>query len=176
MRTLEIALSDVDRGTYETITLRLAQHPSESLPYFWTRMLGYCLSYEEGIAFSKAGLSTAEEAPVAVWRGDGTMAVWIDVGAPSAERLHKASKAAERVVVYSAVNLPQLRKEAARRRVHRLEEIVVWSLPAALLDDLAARTTRTMNVQLVRTDGQLYVTVDDAVIEAQLTTHSLVAP
>src|SRR5579859_1018315 len=61
---LEIDLSDVDRGVYETLDLRLARHPSESKHYLLTRALAYCLFYEEGIAFSK-GLSTTDEP--AVW-------------------------------------------------------------------------------------------------------------
>ena len=58
---VEIALSDVDRGLYESLDLRLAQHPSESLRYLVTRMLAYALSYEEGIRFSKGGLSSTDE-------------------------------------------------------------------------------------------------------------------
>ena len=61
MHHIEIALSDVDRGVYESLDLRVAQHPSESMRYMLTRTLAYCLSYEEGIAFSKGGLSDASE-------------------------------------------------------------------------------------------------------------------
>ena len=50
---LAIALSDVDRGVYESLDLRVAQHPSETMRYLLTRTLAYCFSYEEGIAFSK---------------------------------------------------------------------------------------------------------------------------
>ncbi len=171
IRTLSISLSDVDRGVYEALELRLAQHPSESLSFFWSRILSYCLSYEEGIRFSKEGLFNAEEAPVAVFRADGTMACWVDVGAPSAERLHKASKAADRVLLYSAVNMTLLRQEAARRRIHRVDSIEVWSLPPELLEQLGARTGRNMSLELARTDNQLYITFADALIEATVTPH-----
>ena len=67
MYRLEIELSDVDRSTYATLDLRLARHPSESARYLLTRTLAYCLSYEEGIAFSKGGLSASDEPPVAIW-------------------------------------------------------------------------------------------------------------
>src|SRR5688572_17902030 len=95
MRTLHVDLSDVDRGKYEHFELRVAQHPSESMRFFWSRVLGYCLSYDEGIQFSKGGLSNSDEAPLAVWHPDGRLETWIDIGVPSAERLHKASKAAK---------------------------------------------------------------------------------
>lgn len=174
MRTLQVDLSDVDRGVYETFELRVAQHPSESLRYMWSRLMAYCLSFEEGIRFSKGGLSSAEEAPLAVWEADGTLATWIDVGAPSADRLHKASKAARRVVLYSSVSLALLCKEASRRAVHRVEDIDVWSLPSELLDELGDRTRRSMKLELVRTENQLYATLDGKVSEAEVSSHRLV--
>ncbi len=64
--TLTITLSDVDRSVYETLELRVARHPSESMRFMLTRVLAYCLSYEDGIAFSKGGISDTDEPPVAV--------------------------------------------------------------------------------------------------------------
>ena len=52
---LPVQLSDVDRGVYESLDLRLARHPSETMRYLLTRLLAYCLCYEDGIAFSKGG-------------------------------------------------------------------------------------------------------------------------
>jgi uncharacterized protein YaeQ len=173
IRTLNISLSDVDRAMYETFELRLAQHPSESLPYFWCRVLAYGLSYRDGIRFSKGGLSNAEEAPLAVWNDDGTMVTWIDIGAPSAERLHKASKAADNVELYSSVRLDLLQKEANKKRVHQLDQIVVWCLAPDMLDALAALAARQMTLELVRTEGQLYATVNGSVVEGQVKRESL---
>jgi uncharacterized protein YaeQ len=176
IRTLNINLSDVDRSVYETFELRVAQHPSESLGYLWSRITAYCLSYASGIRFSKGGLSASEEPPVAVWHDDGSMTTWIDVGAPSAERLHKACKAAEQVVLYSAVRMELLRKEASRRRIHRVESIDVWSLPVALLDELASRTRRAMTLEVVRTENVIYATINGATIEAEVVMNRLASP
>src|SRR5690606_37256332 len=60
-----VRLSDVDRGIYETLELRLARHPSESADFLVTRLLAYCLEYTEGIAFSK-GLSDPDEPAIVV--------------------------------------------------------------------------------------------------------------
>ena len=64
---LQVELSDVDRGVYESLDLRVARHPSETMRYLLTRVIGYCLCYEPGIAFSK-GLSSTDEP--AVWARD----------------------------------------------------------------------------------------------------------
>ncbi len=175
MHHLEIPLSDVDRGVYETLDLRVARHPSESLRYMLTRVIAYALSYEEGIAFSKGGLSATDEPPVSIHDLTGVLLAWIDVGSPSAERLHKASKAARRVAVFTHVDPALLQREMASRPVHKLEAIELWLLPGAFLDALAAEVQRTMTLELVRNDGQLYATVAGKTLEGTVTRGSLVA-
>src|SRR5690606_11060286 len=91
---LHVTLSDVDRGVYEALDLRIARHPSENMRFMLTRTLAYCLSHAEGIAFSKDGIASTDLPPIAVRDPTGLLLEWIDVGSPSAERLHKASKAA----------------------------------------------------------------------------------
>jgi uncharacterized protein YaeQ len=170
---VEVALSDVDRGVYESLDLRLARHPSESVRYLLTRTLAYCLSYEEGIAFSKGGISDADEPPVSVRDRTGVFLAWIDVGAPSAERLHKATKAARRVELYTHVDRALLRREALARPIHKVEEIRVLRLEVALLDALAERLERTTRLEIVRSDERLYVTCQGSVLESTVTPETL---
>jgi uncharacterized protein YaeQ len=174
MYHFQITLSDVDRGVYEELDLRVARHPSETMRYCVTRTLAYCLSFEEGIAFSKGGLSSAEEAPLSVRDATGVLQAWIDIGQPSAERLHKASKAARRVALFTHVELPVLLKEASARAIHRIEQIEVWRFEPAFLDTLASKLTKNSKFELVRTDGQLYVTLAGESIPSSLTRCSLV--
>jgi uncharacterized protein YaeQ len=171
---LRIDLSDVDRGVYESLDLRVARHPSESMPHLLTRVIAYALLYEEGIAFGR-GLSATEEP--ALWIKDlqGAVRAWIDVGTPSAERLHKASKAAPRVVVFTQHD-PRLLVEAARARpIHRAEHIAVYALDPAFLDQLAALTDRNARWTLVRNDGLLFVTVGETTVSGAVTRHELEA-
>ena len=173
---LEVELSDVDRSTYTSLDLRLARHPSESLRYLLTRTLAYCLSYEEGIAFSKGGLSASEEPPVAVWDPTGVMTAWIDVGAPSAKRLHKAAKSAGKVALFSSVALPLLVSEAASAPVHRLDEIEVWPFEPSFIDNVSAQLDRKHGFALTRSDGMLYLGIGDTTHETPLALARLVAP
>ncbi len=170
----QITLSDVDRGVYEALDLRVARHPSESMRYLVTRTLAYCLCFEDGIAFSKGGLSTAEEAPVSVRDGTGVLRAWIDVGAPSADRLHKASKAAERVTLFTHVELSLLLREASARAIHHVEEIEVFRIEPEFLDSIAAKLEKNSKFEVVRTDGQLYVTLGGEALNGALTQCSLV--
>ena len=96
----DIQLADVDRHVYETLSLRVAQHPSETELHLATRVLAYCLEYGEGIRFSK-GLAEPDEPAIVVRDLTGALRAWIEVGAPDAARLHKAMKASPRVAVYT---------------------------------------------------------------------------
>ena len=170
---LQIALSDVERGVYEELDLRLGRHPSESMSYLLTRTIAYALLYEEGIAFSKGGLSTTDEPPLTIRDLQGNLRAWIEIGTPSADRLHKASKAAPRVVVFTQHDPRLLAKEAASRAIHKVERIEVYALEPAFLDELAALTDRNSRWTLTRNDGVLYVAIGDKSVSGPLTTHSL---
>ena len=165
---LEIELSDVDRSTYQTLELRLARHPSESMRYLVTRTFAYCLSYEEGIAFSKGGVSSTDEPPVFVRDGDGVLRAWIEIGTPSTARVHKASKAARRVAIYGVSDLAELRSDAAAGRIHHAADIDVWTFASSFLDALEPRFERSTSLTLVRTEGQLYVTTGETTFEGAL--------
>jgi uncharacterized protein YaeQ len=173
---LNVTLSDVDRGVYESLELRVARHPSESARYFWQRTLAYCLSYEEGIAFSKGGLSDSDEPPVSIHDPTGVRVAWIDVGAPSADRLHRASKAARRVALFSATELSLLQREAATRKIHDVENIEVWLLEPLFLDALEQKLEKSLALELVRSSGILYVTLPGgSVVESTITETRLSA-
>ncbi len=169
-----IQLSDVDRQVYEALDLRVARHPSESVRYMLTRTFAYALSFEEGIVFSKGGISQTDEPPVAVRDATGVLRAWIDVGAPSAERLHKASKAADRVAIFTHTDLHLLRREAASRSIHKVEAIEVWRLDLPLLDALEQKLDRHTSLDILRSDGQLYVTVLGTTFDGPITRTSLV--
>jgi uncharacterized protein YaeQ len=165
LHVVHLVLSDVDRNVYETLEVRLAQHPSESPRYLATRLLAYALAYEEGIGFSKGGVSSRDEPPLAVHDMAGSIRAWIDVGTPTADRLHKAAKACPRVLLFTSADLAYL----ATERIHRREEIEVWRIDAAFIDALAARLERRTSLELVRNEGRLYATTSAGVIEGEIT-------
>ena len=107
MYTFDVELADVDRGVYESLSLRVARQPSETEQFLVTRVLAYCLEYGEGIAFSR-GLAEPDEPALAVRDLTGALRSWIEIGAPNAARLHKASKTAPRVVIYAHKDPEQL--------------------------------------------------------------------
>jgi uncharacterized protein YaeQ len=168
----DVELADSDRGVYETLALRAALHPSETEEYLWTRVLAYCLEYEEGIAFSK-GLSDGDEPALWVRDPAGRIRTWIEVGTPDAARLHKAAKAADRVAVYTHKDPHSLLRRLEGERIHRGEEIPIHAVDRPLLQELVAVLDRRLKLQLAVTGGSLYVDVAGKSLSGVVTEHRI---
>lgn len=172
--TFDIQLSDMDRGVYETLDVRAAMHPSESPAFFVTRLMAYCAEHTEGIEFSK-GISAPDEPTVAVRDLTGRIRTWIDIGAPDAARLHRASKAADRVAVYSHRDMTQLLAQWAGERIHQAEAIEIYAVDRALVDGLAGRLERRMSFAVTITDHHVYVALADGMLDGAFTRHAVPA-
>lgn len=172
MYTFDIELSDVDRGVYTTLAIRAARHPSETEEYLLTRVLAYCLEHTEGIEFSR-GLAEPHEPALAVRDLTGTLRVWIEIGAPDAERLHGATRAAPRVVVYTHKEPAQVVRQLEGSRIHRGESIELYAINreflAALVPHLARRTSFTLSV----VERQLYLTIAGVQLTTEVKRHPL---
>ncbi|MBI1809199.1 MAG: YaeQ family protein [Gemmatimonadetes bacterium] len=175
MYTFDIDLSDVDRNVYESLALKVARHPSETEAYLLTRVLAYCLEYAEGIGFSK-GLADPEDPPVAVRDLTGAITAWIEIGFPDAARVHKASKAAPRVAIYTHKEPRLLLRQWEGQRIHRAESVELYEVDRSLLADLATHLDRRVKLTLSVSDGQLYVDVGGRTLHGAVTRHPLVVP
>ncbi len=173
VHTVEIQLAHVDRGVYETLALRVARHPSETAEYLFTRILAYCLEYSEGIAFSK-GLAEPDEPALAVRDLTGALKVWIEVGAPDAARVHRASKAAPRLAIYTHHDPRLLLRQYAGERIHRAEQVELYAIDRELLAALAERLDRRMSLDLSVTDGHLWITLAGETMSGEVVRHPIV--
>lgn len=154
--TVTVDLSNVDRHVYTSLDLKLARHPSETVEYLLTRLLAYCLEFEEGIAFGD-GLSTADEPAVVVRDLTGRITKWVDVGMPAADRVHRASKLAGRVAIYTHRDVRQVLALLDGQGVHRAAEIPVYAFDRDIIEAVAASLDRRSALTLNVMDGQLYL-------------------
>lgn len=171
-----VELADVDRGVYETLAIRAALHPSETEDFLLTRVLAYCLEYEDGIAFSKGGVSDSDEPPLWMREPDGRVKLWVEIGAPDAARLHKAAKTAERVAVYTHKDPASLLRRLAGERIHRAEEIPIYGIDRRLLSDLSELLDRRMAIHVSVTGRQLYLDVGGKSLTGEITEHRIPLP
>lgn len=169
MHQFQLDITDVDRGVYEAVELRAARHPSESVPFLVTRILAFALEYREGLAFGR-GVSTPDEPALwVVGPGSGATPLWIEVGAPSPERLHKVTKRAADVAVYTFRDVHAFAANLAGAKVHRSEDLRLVGLPPEIVEGLGEELERRNAWAIVRTEGSLYVTTSSgAGFEGQL--------
>lgn len=168
----DIDLVDADRSVYETLALRVARHPSESEEYLVARVLAYCLEYAEGISFS-SGLSDPDEPTLAIRDLTGAVRVWIEIGSPDAARLHKASKAADRAVVYTHKDPGQLLRQLEGARIHRAEDVEIYAIDRTLISGLAAKLERRMAMTVSISERHVLVAMEGGTIEGTVVRHRL---
>lgn len=152
----QIELADSDRNCFDSLSLTLACHPSETLERMVVRLLAYCLQVERGLEFTK-GLSTADEPDL--WRhsDSGEIEQWIEVGQPEEPRLRKAAGKAREVLLYtfgkSADTWWKLNGEAISAQTR----LTVWQFDWAEVEAMAAMVERTMSLNISIVGGVIYV-------------------
>jgi len=170
----DIDLADSDRSVYESLSLRVARHPSESEEYLVARVLAYGLEYAEGIEFSH-GLCDPDDPAIAVRDLTGALQAWIDIGTPDAARLHKASKLSPRVAVYTHKDVGQLLRNLRGEKIHHAESVEIHAIDRALIALVAARLQRRMAFGLSVHDREIYVSIGADTVSGRVIRHAIAA-
>ena len=169
---INIDLADMDRGVYESLDLRVARHPSETAAYMLVRVLAYCLEYREGIALTE-GVSSGDEPAVLVRDLTGRITGWFEVGMPDAARLHRGSKLAGRVAVYTHRDVRQLLPQLAGEKIHRGPDIPIRAFDRGVIEEVAALIDRRASFALSVSDGELTIAIGDRNITLPMIEHRL---
>ena len=172
--TFETDLSDVDRGVYEHFSLRMARQPSETIEYMLTRFLAYALEYTEGIVLTE-GVAAGDEPAVLVRDPTGRVTAWIEVGMPDAARVHRGSKLAGRVAIYTHRNVQQVLAELNGKKIHRAADIPVYDFGRGFIDSVAATLDRRAKLAVSVTERHLYLDVNGTTLETEINETKLKA-
>jgi uncharacterized protein YaeQ len=162
-----IQLSDIDRGVYETIQTTVAQHPSETEERLVARLLALAIFYEPELAFTK-GLSASEEPDLWVIGPDGRTRLWVEVGLPEADRIIKASRHAERVVLLACGRALPNWEQQHLPRLEKAANLIVVNLDQGFITTLASRLERSIVWSITITEGTLYLAIGDSTIETAI--------
>lgn len=169
---LTIELADIDRAIYETLDLRVARQPSETAEYMLTRVLAYCLEWDEGVAFTQ-GVAAGDEPAVSISDLTGRMTAWIEVGMPDAERLHRGSKLAGRAAVYTHRDVRQLLGQFENRKIHRAAEIPIYAFDPQFIEELGGLIERRTELAITVTERELYVEVGGRTLRTTVVEHRI---
>jgi uncharacterized protein YaeQ len=166
---IHIDLADADRQVYESLDLRVAQHPSESEEYLLTRVLAYALEFTDGIAFSAGGLSDTDQPALTVRDLTGALQSWIEIGSPDAARLHRASKASPRVAVYTYKDIDRLLENLAGAQIHRADRLEIYAIDRPLIAAIAAHLDRRMAFTLTVSHSELFLSFGADTVSGRVT-------
>ena len=167
----QLDISDMDRHYYESHSLALARHSSETDERLMVRLLAFALNAHEHLSFSD-GLDNADEP--ALWQKDltGRIERWVDVGQPDEKRILKASGRSDEVVVYCYGKSSAKWWEQTSAKVTRVKNLQVFHLLNA--PELAKYAERNMSFHCLIEGGQLWLTAGEENFEVEMNQlHSL---
>lgn len=163
----DLQIADMDRHYYADHALTIARHPSETDERMMARVLMYALHAQEGIAFTK-GLFDVDEPEVWVKDLTGEIQLWIDIGQPDETRLRKACSRAAQVVVLCYSSSCEIWWKQIEAKLARLKNLTVLQLPAQTSQALAALAARTMQLQCMVQDGEVWLSTEEARVPVNL--------
>ena len=168
-----VQIADIDRGIYGNHAVTLARHPSETDERMMIRLLAFALNVpadDHGgtLDFAK-GMWEPEEPEL--WHKDltGRLLHWIEVGQPEERRLVKASGRADRVSVYAFSPGAPAWWAALSGRVGRAGNVEAWLIPSEQSRALALLAQRSMQLQVNRQDGAIWIGDGERSVEIQPT-------
>lgn len=151
----QIALSDLNRDVFDTLSLTVARHPSETAERMLVRVLAYCMNLQEGLTFTR-GLSSPDEADVWAHTLHNSIKCWIEVGEPAVERIKKATRQSPEVKVYCFNSKAGVWYTQNREQLAQLDAAIyrfAWSEVQAF----AALLERTMDLTLTLSGESAYI-------------------
>ncbi len=165
-----IQLSHIDRNIYESLQVTVARHPSETAERLVARLLAYALFAGPDLAFTK-GICAGGEPDLWIKGPDGRVLLWIETGLPDADRLVKASRHAERVVVLASGGSRATWLKQHLPKLSAVANLTVLGLEQAFLTRLVSRLERSISWSLTVTEGALYLGLDGETVESTLDHH-----
>ncbi len=164
----DLQIADMDRHVYGDHALTIARHPSETDERMMVRVLAYAVYFQEGIAFTK-GLFDVDEPEVWARSLAGEITLWIDLGQPDDARIRRACSRAEEVVVMCYGSGCEVWWKQIASKLTRFSNLTVLQVPAETSQALARLAERSMRLQSMVQDGDIWINSDAQSVPVKLT-------
>lgn len=164
----ELQIADMDRHVYGDHALTIARHPSETDERMMVRVLAYAVYFREGIAFTK-GLFDVDEPEVWARNLAGEITLWVDLGQPDDARIRRACSRAEQVVVMCYGSGCDVWWKQIASKLTRFGNLTVLQVPADTSQALASLAERSMRLQCMVQDGDIWINSDVHSVPVKLT-------
>ena len=163
----EIQISDIDRHYYQTHSLTIAQHPSETTERLMIRVLAFVMYAHERLSFGR-GISVQDEPDLAQKDLTGVLEHWIDVGQPDEARIRRACSRAQAVTIitYAGRNTETWWDKIAPA-LARFKNLRVFNVPVASSLALATFAQRSMQLQCLIQDGLIEISTGERTVSIE---------
>ena len=172
----DLELNQIDRGLEKKLHLRTARHSSETLERVWLRVLGFCMQWEERLAFGP-GLSEPDAPDLLSTDLTGQTTLWMRVGKADPARLQRAADQNPRARVVtlfeSTLRLEQFTLAAREEKLSRLGRVELWAAPAEVLATLGEMEGRRAKASVTIVGDHLYLEREGRSIDGPLVRGSI---
>jgi len=160
----ELQIADMDRNYYQTHSVTVARHPSETDERMMMRILAFILNASDSLAFAN-GLTTNDEPDL--WDKDltGSIALWIMVGLPDEKLIKKACGRSSKVVVYSYGGSAAEIWWSSMSANRKFECLHVVNIDQTQSLALAMLAERSMKIQATIQDGIIWLSSAQTTLE-----------
>lgn len=156
-------LSDLNRNYYDNLSLTIALHPSETHARMMARVLAFCINAHPDLSFSK-GISDVDEPDIWQHTLDKQIALWIEVGEPSIERIKKACRLAQAVKIYCFNTKSDVWWQQIQSKLGNLK-VQVYRFDWEYLSRLSALVSKGMNASVTINDNSAYIALENGECE-----------
>ncbi|WP_289031077.1 YaeQ family protein [uncultured Paraglaciecola sp.] len=168
-----ISISDFNHDYYDSVSLTIALHPSETHERMMARVLAFCFNlYKDSaslMTFTK-GLSAIEEPDIWIKELDDQISLWVDVGEPSFDRIKKSCRLAKQSYVYSFNSKSAVWWKQIQPQFQTLPVTVV-SFDWDKIQNISKKLSRTMELSISINDESAFVATKDT--QDEVTWHVL---
>jgi uncharacterized protein YaeQ len=95
------------------------------------------------------------------------------VGAPDAERIHRATKLAERVAIYTHQPIRVVLEQLSGKTIHRSDDVQIYTFGDGFVEHVAEAIGRRAALALTVTERQIYLDLDGRTFAAAIEQHRL---
>lgn len=160
----QIHISDMDREYYQTHSLTIARHPSETDRRMMVRILAFALNANEHLEFTR-GLCQDDEPELWQKSLSDEIELWIELGTPDEKRLRKACSRAKNVILYCyggrTVDMWWQQNES---KLSRFDNLKIYNLDEVSTDEMCELVDRSMQLNCSIDANQVYLSNDQSTI------------
>ncbi|MCB1761200.1 MAG: YaeQ family protein [Gammaproteobacteria bacterium] len=153
----ELQVSDLERHYYQSHSLTIARHPSETDLRMMVRILLFALHADDRLSFTR-GLSSDDEPDLWATNLSGEIDSWIELGQPDEKRIRKACGRAKQVYIYTySARGGSVWWEQNREALTRYDNLNVTQLAGEGVKELVLLAARNMKLNCTIQEGEVWL-------------------